>query len=48
MTSLMATPISGSTLHPDVKHDTPNRRFDFGNRAAAFWLDRQGEMPLWL
>jgi hypothetical protein len=48
MTALLVTPISCSTPQPYVKNDTPNHRFDFGNRATAFSLDREGEVPLWL
>lgn len=48
MTALLVTPISCSTPQLYVKNDTPNHRFDFGNRATAFSLDREGEVPLWL
>jgi len=48
MTALLVTPISCSTPQPYVTNDTPNHRFDFGNRATAFSLDREGEVPLWL
>lgn len=48
MTALLVTPISYSTPQPYVKNDTPNHRFAFGNRATAFSLDREGEVPLWL
>jgi hypothetical protein len=48
MTALLVTSISCSTPQPYVKNDTPNHRFDFGNRAMAFSLDREGEVPLWL
>jgi hypothetical protein len=48
MTALLVTPILCSTPQPYVKNDTPNYRFDFGNRATAFSLDREGEVPLWL
>jgi hypothetical protein len=36
MTSLITTPISGLTPQPYVNNDTPNHRFEFGHRAAAF------------
>ena len=48
MTALLVTPILCSTPQLYVKNDTPNYRFDFGNRATAFSLDREGEVPLWL
>lgn len=48
MPLLIVTPISGSTLQPYMQNNALNRRFDLGNHAAAFWLDREGEMPLWL
>jgi hypothetical protein len=48
MSALLVAPISCLTPQPYVKNDTPNRRFDFGNRAMAFSLDREGEVPLWL
>ena len=48
MTALLVTPISCSTPQPYVKNDTLDHRFDFGNRATAFSLDREGGAPLWL
>jgi len=48
MTSRLVIPISCATPQVCVKTYTSNHRFDFGNRAAAFSLDREGEVPLWL
>jgi hypothetical protein len=48
MLTPLVTPISGSLPQPYVQNDTSNHRFDFGNRATAFSLDREGEVPLWL
>jgi hypothetical protein len=45
--ALLVTIISCSTPQPYGKNDTPNYHFDFGNRATAFSLDREGEVPLW-
>jgi ABC-type transport system substrate-binding protein len=28
------------TWHPSVKNYAPNQSFDYGNRAAALWLER--------
>jgi hypothetical protein len=48
LTAPVVTPISGSTPHSDVINDTSNHRFDFGNYAAAFLPDREGEVLLWV
>jgi hypothetical protein len=48
LTAPAVTLIAGSTPHSDVMNDTSNHRFDFGNYAAAFLLDREGEVLLWV
>jgi hypothetical protein len=48
LTAPIVTPISGSTPHSDVMNDTSNHRFEFGNYAAAFLLDREGEVLPWV
>ncbi len=44
MPFLIVTPFSASTPQPYVKKDAPNR-FDFGNRAAAAWLEWECKRP---
>jgi hypothetical protein len=48
MITPLVTLISCSPPQRYVQDDTSNHRFDFGNRATAFSLDREGEVPLWL
>jgi hypothetical protein len=48
LTALIVTPILGSTPHSNVMNDTSNRRFNFGNYAAACLPDWEGEVLLWV
>jgi hypothetical protein len=48
MIARLVLPISYIPSQPYVQNDTSNHRFDIGNRATAFSLDWEGEVPLWL